>query len=586
MAIVRNLRRMLAVMFIAGLAAVIWMLHTGSAANSELSQAKSQIQLLMTHKVSKEPHRIARVIERVYVHVDRANHLTHDPVWWMVSHIPVLGRTPTAVRTSISSIDVVLAAVTQSDGDLLSYRRKPGTIVDSALLKIAGRILADVRKPTLDAVTQMQALNLSGVPKLIADPVRQIRTQFETAQPYVEQGQAFIKAAPILLGLNQQKKWLLVMNNGAEARATGGLPGGWAVLSVDRGHLELTHLETNSAISAEPLRNWRNLVPQDVQALYGSDLAHLADMNLSPDFPTNARLMNALYEQHTQGHVDGVVSIDEFTLAGLMAVTGPVRVGEHRLTSGTVVDYVTKGVYADYPNPRKKDEAVMEITRRVFKHMSYDSVRDVELARALIPSIYRGRLHVWVTSRSGQAVISRTVMAGSMANPSKPTHMAVVINAAGNKIDAYVAATVHYQQGKCFTDLPYRESSMTVGLHNAAPTHGLPDYVTPRNDKGYRDNSQPGSTMSAVFVHAPLGSELAAASIHGQKVVPMSIGTDHGRSVWEFDVELPARSSRQLQVQFNEPSQLATAIPNLGVQPMAIPMQTSIQLGPRCAVSQ
>lgn len=582
MAIVRKLRRALSVIFIVGLAAGIWMVHTGSAANSELSQAKSQIQLLMTNKVSREPHRIARVIERVHGHVARANHLTHDPVWWLASHIPVLGRTPTAVRTSISSMDDVLSAVTKSDGDLLSYRRKPGTIVDSALLKIAGRILADVKEPTLDAVTQLQSLNLSGVPKLIADPVQQIRTQFETAQPYVEQGQDFIDAAPILLGLNQPKKWLLVMNNGAEARATGGLPGGWATLSANRGHLELTHLETNSAISAEPLRNWQDLVPQDVQALYGSDLAHLADMNLSPDFPTNARLMNALYEQHTNGRVDGVVSIDEFTLAGLMAVTGPVRVGERRLTAGTVVDYVTKGVYADYPNPRKKDDAVMEITRRVFKHMSYDSVRDVELARALIPSIYRGRLHVWVSRRKDQAVISRTVMAGSMGNSSQPTHMAVVINAAGNKIDAYVATTVHYEQGKCFTDLPYRASSMTVALHNAAPPQGLPDYVTPRNDKGYRDNSKPGSTLSAIFVHVPLGSELAGASIQGQNVMPVSLGTDHGRNVWEFDVELPAQSSRQLQVQFNEPSQLATALPNLGVQPMAIPMQTSVQLGARC----
>ena len=560
----------------------LWILRTGMAARNELMQGKARAQMLASHQVSKEPARIARLIDEVNGHVQRANELTHDPIWWMASHIPVLGRTPAAVRTSVSSLSAVLDAVAQSDDALANYRRRPGHIIDRALLKIAGSILADIKQPTLNSVDQMQKLNLAGVPSVIANPVKQVRDQFITAQPYVEQGQTFIKVAPVLLGLDKPKNWLLVMNNGAEARATGGLPGGWATLSAKDGHLELTHLETNSAISARPLRNWQDYVPQDMQALYGYDLGHLPDMNLSPDYPTNARLMNALYEQHTGGRVDGVISIDEFTLAGLMAVTGPVNVGQRHLTSGSVVDYVTKGVYSDYPNPKKKDEAVMDITRRVFKHLSYASVRDVELARALIPSIYRGRLHVWATNKSEQPLIHQTVLSGAMDNPFDPTHMAVIINAAGNKIDAYVSTTVDYAQGKCMAELPYRSSTFTVHLDNAAPHRGLPAYVTPRNDKGYRDNSNPGSTMSAVFLHVPLGSEFVSAVINGKSADLMNAGTDHGRDVWEFHVELPAKAAKTLTVGFNEPVDPQAKPPVLGVQPMAIPMATSVDIGPDC----
>jgi hypothetical protein len=478
-------------------------------------------------------------------------------------------------------LSTVLDAVALSDDALSRYHRRPGHIVDRALLKIAGDILANIKQPTLSAVDEMQMLNLTGVPSIIAKPVKQVRDQFVTAQPYVEQGQTFIKVAPVLLGLDDPKNWLLVMNNGAEARATGGLPGGWATLSAKDGHLELTHLETNSAISAQPLSGWQHFVPADMQALYGYDLSHLTDMNLSPDYPTNARLMNALYQQHTGGIVDGVISIDEFTLAGLMVVTGPVNVGQRHLTSGNVVDYVTKGVYADYPNPKKKDDAVMDITRRVFKHLSYDSVRDVELARALIPSIYRGRLHVWSTSTKDQSLIHQTVLSGAMDNLRDPTHMAVIINAAGNKIDAYVASKVDYVQGKCLADLPYRESSISVQLDNSAPKRGLPAYVTPRNDKGYRDNSHPGSTMSAVFMHVPLGSELGSATIENKRTPVMNTGTDHGRAVWEFHIELPAEASKTLTVTFDEPV-VARNRPVLGVQPMAIPMETAVKTGPHC----
>ena len=582
MSLWRKVKLGFTLLFLATICGAFWLVHTGSAARHELLQAKSRAQMLATNNVSKEPARIARVIADVNSHVQRADRLTHDPVWWVASHLPYVGRTPTAVRTSVSALSGVLNAVAQSDHALATYHRQPGHLVDRALLRIAGSILTHIKQPTLAAVSQMQGLNLDGVPSLIAEPIGQVRNQLVTAQPYVEQGQTFIKVAPFLLGLDGAKHWLLVMNNGAEARATGGLPGGWATLSARDGHLELTHLETNSAISARPLKNWRQYVPTDMQELYGYDLAHLADMNLSPDYPTNAQLMNALYNQHTGGRVDGVISIDEFTLAGLMAVTGSVNVGTRHLTSGTVVDYVTKGVYADYPNPKKKDVAVMDITRRVFKHLSYASVRDVELARALIPSIYRGRLHVWSTSRNEQMLINQTVLSGSMGNVSDPTHMAVIVNAAGNKIDAYVSTQVRYAQGECLAEVPYRDSRMKVLLNNLAPDHGLPAYVTPRNDKGYRDNSSPGSTMSAVFMHVPLGSEFGTAAINGKPVEMMNMGTDHGRTVWEFHVELPAQSQRTLTVGFQEPVDSPPKSPVLGVQPMAIPMETEVSVGPHC----
>ena len=580
----RQVKLVAALIFLMLAASVFWLIRTGSQARRELVIAKHHLEMVDVHKISREPARIAQVITVVNGHVQHANELTHDPIWWIASHVPYLGRTPTAVRTTMTSLSNVLSAIAKSDDLLSTYKRHSGTVVDRNLLKIAGVVLTDVKQPTLSAMHQLQALNLDGVPNVIADPVVQVRNQFVTAEPYVQQGTTFLKVAPLLLGLDEPKTWLLVMNNGAEARATGGIPGGWATLSAKNGHLALTHLETNSAISARSLVNWQSLVPQDMQDLYGEDLAHLADMNLSPDYPSNARLMNALYRQHTGGVVNGVISIDEFTLAGLMAVTGSVHVGMRQLTSGTVVDYVTKGVYADYPNPKLKDEAVMDITRRVFSHLSRANVHEVDLARAFIPSIYRGRLHVWSVKRKEQALLNTTLLSGSMSNPRNPTHMAVMVNAAGNKIDAYVGSAVRYEQGQCRTDVPYRESMMSVALKNDAPSHGLPAYVTPRNDLGYRDDSKPGSTLSAVFVHVPLGAEFTTASVNGKPEDMVQMGTDHDRTVWEFHVDLPAKATKTLRIKFSEPVDAHDPRPTLGVQPMAIPMKTSIHLGPKCPV--
>lgn len=575
---VRAFLGVFAVLFLA----FVWLVHTGLRAESELRAAKYSIRDAWNRDANIDPASLVDTINKVTEHCSNAYANTHDPIWWLASRTPIFGRTPAAIQAVTQSLDEVARASAYTNEKLGKYRRPNGVIVDQRLLQIASQLVDNVQEPVLASKDRLDALNLSLVPSLIKEPIVMARTLFDDAEPYVQQGQTFIDTAPLLLGLDRKRSWLVIMNNGAEARSTGGLPGGWGVLNVDGGRVELTRLETNSAISARPLQDWQQYVSESVAGLYGGDLAYFADMNLSPDFPTNARLMNALYRQHTGNTVDGVMFIDQATLAGLMVPSGPVRLNGKRITSGTVANYITKGIYQDYPNPKKKDEAVMEITRRVFAHLSSKSIHEIGYARAFIPSIFRGRFHIWSTDKKDQKQILKTPMSGSMQNRKQPTHMAVIVNGAGNKIDAYVGATVTFEQQKCSTQVPYRTAQMRVGLRNDAPKSGLPSYVTPRNDLGKRNNSRPGSTYELVYVHAPAGAVLNSAQIGGKEVFAFADGFDSGRQVWAFGVELPAQSSRELTVTFDEPADLLSPPPTLGVQPMAIPMATKVISSGNC----
>ena len=559
-----------------------WIVHTGMNAESELRAAKNSIRQAWSKDANLNPAGLVETITDVSRHCSNARASTNDPVWWLAAHIPFLGRTPLAIQAVTQSLDDVARASSYTNERLTRYKRPHGVIVDRTLLAIASQLVDNVQEPVLSSKYRLDALNLNAVPSLISEPIKQAQTLFDDAEPYVQQGQTFIDTAPLLLGLDRKREWLVIMDNGAEARSTGGLPGGWGVLTADAGRVELTHLETNTAISARPLANWQSYVSESVAGLYGADLAHFPDMNLSPDFPTNARLMNALYQQQTGKSVDGVVIIDQFTLAGLMVPSGPVHLNGRTLTSGNVAEYITKGIYRDYPNPQKKDEAVMEITRRVFGHLSKKSIHEIGFARALIPSIFRGRFHAWAKQKSDQEQFLKTPMAGSMQSTRNPTHMAVVINGAGNKIDAYVGATVTYEQKRCSVEVPYRTSQMTISLNNAAPRTGLPSYVTPRNDLGVRNNSRPGSTFELVYVHVPAGAVLRSATIGGKEAFAFADGMDSGRQVWGFGVELPASANRALQVAFDEPADLLSPSPVLGLQPMAIPMITHVIPQPNC----
>ncbi len=559
----------------------LWMVYGAALAQQDLSNARKHATQL--YGVGQDPSRLVKVIKNLKSDLASASSRVHDPVWWIVTRIPYVGRTPMALVTTVDSLNSVLNATSKSEIALTNFKRNKEILIDPKLLKIASGIIADVRPHILIGERNLSNLNLSGVPSVLADPVEQVKNQFVGVVPYVKQGQDFLDIAPFLLGLNKPKNWLLIMNNGAEARATGGMPGGWGTLEASGGRLKLTHIETNTAINSRPLANWKRYVPADVASLYGSDLAKLSDMNLSPDYPTNAALMNALYRQHTGRQVDGVLTVDQFTVAGILTAVGPVVVAGKRLDASNVADYMTKGVYQDYPNPAIKDQVVMEITRVVFNKLTRGNVNELRIARALVPSISRQRVHLWSSNSSVQALISRTSLSGSMQGPDAPSHMAVLINGAGNKIDAYVSAKVSYDAGQCLADAPFRLAKMSVQITNKAPKTGLPSYVTPRNDLGRRlSGKNPGSTKMLVYFHIPAGSEFVSAQIAGREVELISQGTDHGRTVYEVDVVLPANSKRVVTIEYNEPTIGENEKFKMGIQPMAIEMKTQINLGQTC----
>ena len=562
----------------------LWLAYGAALAQQDLSNARNHASQL--NGVGQDPNRLVKVMKNLKSDLSSASSRVHDPVWWFASHLPYVGRTPMALITTVDSLNNVLNAAGRSETDLTNFKRDKGILVDPKLLKIASKIIADVQPHILAGQASLSALNLAGVPSVLADPVEQVEDQFTGAVPYVKQGQDFLDVAPFLLGLSEPKTWLLIMNNGAEARATGGMPGGWGTLEASGGRMKLTRIETNTAINSRPLQNWQSYVPADVAGLYGSDLARLSDMNLSPDYPTNASLMNALYRQHTGREVDGVLSVDQFTVAGILAATGPVVAAGKKLDASTVADYLTKGVYKDYRNPAAKDQAVMEITRVVFNRLTRGNVNELRIARALVPSIYRQRVHFWSNDSNIQKKIARTSLSGSMQGPEAPSHMVVLINGAGNKIDAYVGAKVSYTAGECLAEAPFRQAMLSVDIKNMAPKFGLPDYVTPRNDLEVGlTRKNPGSTKMLVYFHVPTGSEYVSAQIEGRQVELVAQGTDHGRTVYEIDVVLPANSKRSLIVKYKEPALLQDERVSLGIQPMAIPMETQINLGTTCVNS-
>ena len=119
-----------------------------------------------------------------------------------------------------------------------------------------------------------------------------------------------------MLGADGPRTYLVVFQNNAEARGTGGLIGAYAVISASKGAVTVERLGSVAdlaSLTAPAL----NLGP-DYQALYGSDPGLWVNVNMSPHFPYAAQLMAAMWQRQFGTSLDGVIATDPVALSYLL----------------------------------------------------------------------------------------------------------------------------------------------------------------------------------------------------------------------------------------------------------------------------
>ena len=172
---------------------------------------------------------------------------------------------------------------------------------------------------------------------------------------------------------------------------------------------------------------------------------------------------------------------------------------------------------------------------------------------------------------------------------TRPFAQAVLLNAAGNKLDTWLTETLAYRVEECSAS--GRTVAVTIGLRNDAPRTGLPEYVTVRSDKP-TFKTVVGQNRVEVNLLVTLGAHLTSATLDGKQVLlappdgalPSRLpdgglsggGQDTGflqervsagRPSYGLDLEILPGAGRTLEVRFTEPAGI-TGSPRLPVQTM------------------
>jgi hypothetical protein len=466
----------------------------------------------------------------------------HGPTWWLGGALPVAGDDLEAVGAVADAADALARRVLPplldaADGMTGAMGGGTGgTAAKASALKavqaVAPRIAAG-EAVARDARRKLAGVDPGGLNPRVRAAVQQVTEGLDRVLPLLAPAARAARLLPALLGADGPRTYLVLFQNLAEVRATGGMPGAFVVLQADRGEIGIVEQGT----AAKTLRDFPAPVlpldPDQEDLLTDRLGRYPADVNLTPDFPTAAALIREMYRQRSGRTVDGVLATDPVALAYLLSATGPVALpGGGQLTAATAVRQLLSEVYLKIASEPDQDVFFAGAAKAVFDRLAGGVPVDRSLVSALLRAASERRLLAWSAHPQEQAEIAATVFAGTLpADDGDHPAVGLFLNdGTGAKLGYYLSRGATLETGRCLED-GSRPLRLTVTLASAVPRTGLPRSVLGLGLAGDY------TVRTNVMVYAPTGGSPVAATQDGAPV-DFGAGVDKGREVAVFTVDL------------------------------------------------
>ncbi|MBT1004469.1 DUF4012 domain-containing protein [Paenarthrobacter sp. DKR-5] len=561
-------------------AAGFWLGNRAVEIKSDLEASNTLLPELKTQLLANDKAAANKTIASLRDHTSAARSAGTDPVWKAAAALPVIGANFSAgTEATVAADDLVnlAAAPLVRVYDSLDWKALTpahGAVNLQPFSAAAPSIVSAARTVQL-SYERLENIDTSSLLPQVAQPLEKAKSQLADARLALNTAGDAAQLIPAMMGEDGIRNYLLLVQNLAEIRTSGGIPGALAVLQVNHGRIKL-----GAQSSATALRAFDPPVDVDAQQeqIYTSRLGtYMQDVNMTPDFPTAAQTAKQMWEKRNPRQtIDGVLSIDPVVLGKMLKVTGPVELPSEAgltgmpttLTADNVVKTLLSDVYAKVPNPADQDLYFAGVAKKVFDAVSSGKGSGEQLVNALAAGTAEHRVLLWSAHSDEQRLLSGQTIAGSVTGPSVPAAAfgAYFNDGTGAKMDYYVKRRIQLVQG-CDAG-GYRNFTVKMTLTNTAPADAatsLPRYVTGGGDFGVA----PGTVQTNVIAYGPSQANLDTAKVDG-KQVPLGSYRHAARPVGTLTVQLSPGESKTVEISFGKVVQ--TSAPQLAVTPTIQPV--------------
>ncbi|HEV7214134.1 MAG TPA: DUF4012 domain-containing protein [Chloroflexota bacterium] len=265
--------------------------------------------------------------------------------------------------------------------------------------------------------------------------------------PLAEEAMRAALVAPALLGAAGPVSYLVVAQDPADIRPTGGFLGSWGVLTVAHGQVSSLVYQGYQQWEnvRDPQRDWP-LQTAPMQRYMGYCCMAMQDANWYPDFPTTARVLELFTAADQSAPLAGVVAFDPALVQALLRVSGPVELpAQHvTVTAANLVDlanlYEGRGPTPPPGGQNIGKQFLTLVAQALAARLSHDQQLNlVSLGSALLPLLNDKHVLLSFNAPEAASLVAGLGWDGGVTSPPGDYLLFDDSSTSDNKIDGSIA---------------------------------------------------------------------------------------------------------------------------------------------------
>jgi len=509
---------------------------------AQLEQAKSGLSQLTAAVKSGDQKQMKSSSESITVHVTSAQQTVGGPLWNVAARVPVVGQNVDAVQRVTRAMGILSDQALTPGLQLMSTLKTEQVAVKNGGIDLAPFKKAQASVPAIatafqQAQAQLAPIDTSSLMSQVAGPVDQISQLIDSATPQLDFAQKYLPTLLDIAGGDGKKTYLLIFQNNAEIRATGGNPGASMIMTVDNGKFkELDQASSTTFYTEGTAGTSFTKLPASAAKLYRDDITtYSQNFTMTPDFPTTATLFQNEFKHSNGQHFDGVISIDPVVLSQLLAVAGPATLSSgEKVTADNAVKLLLSDAYERYPYGAESDAFFSDVSKNVFNHLLSSHWDAQKMLDALTTAAEQQRIYLNFTDKKAQSLAADLGVDGALKATDKKTQVGMYLNDSSvSKLEYWLTQSVHAQ-----CNAKDRTITTTLTLNNSIPNSIQSSYTLGERNSNYGLSRQ--TMMLDVFSFAPPGGSIASTDPKtGQVAAWNRSGEDQGNKGVSHTVFVP-----------------------------------------------
>ncbi|MFA6106975.1 MAG: DUF4012 domain-containing protein [Patescibacteria group bacterium] len=251
------------------------------------------------------------------------------------------------------------------------------------------------------------------------------------------------------LGGKEKKRYLLVFQNNAEMRGSGGFIGSFAILDLDKGKIKSLEVPEGGGYDTKGALTKLVRSPKPLTIL--GPRWFFWDANWWPDWPASAKKLMWFYENSDGSTVDGCIGLTPTVMEKLLNAIGPVDMtGDYGITVSAENFWTETQSITESDEGRaagKPKKIIGDLMKKIMDELPLRFSRDnlAALVKAVESGLNEKQALVYSTEPKLQKEIERYGWDGKMGETAGDYLMVVNTNIGGEKTDRVISQTIRHK---------------------------------------------------------------------------------------------------------------------------------------------